>query len=58
MTPGFYDAVIFSTGAIKDADLDVPGIGLEGSFGGADSSRSTATRMSRGTGRWRPRKLR
>ena len=32
----FYDAVIFSTGAIKDADLDIPGIGLEGSFGGAD----------------------
>ena len=32
----FYDAVIFSTGAIKDADLDIPGIGLEGSYGGAD----------------------
>ncbi|MFJ4227527.1 FAD-dependent oxidoreductase [Paenarthrobacter nicotinovorans] len=32
----FYDAVIFSTGAIKDADLNIPGIGLEGSFGGAD----------------------
>jgi ferredoxin--NADP+ reductase len=32
----FYDAVIFSTGAIKDADLAIPGIGLEGSFGGAD----------------------
>ncbi|WP_427129588.1 FAD-dependent oxidoreductase [Pseudarthrobacter sp. S9] len=32
----FYDAVIFSTGAIKDAELDIPGIGLEGSFGGAD----------------------
>jgi len=32
----FYDAVIFSTGAIKDADLDIPGVGLEGSFGGAD----------------------
>jgi ferredoxin--NADP+ reductase len=31
-----YDAVIFATGAIKDADLDIPGIGLEGSFGGAD----------------------
>ena len=32
----FYDAVIFSTGAIKDADLDIPGIELEGSFGAAD----------------------
>ncbi|MHA7279319.1 FAD-dependent oxidoreductase [Arthrobacter sp. MDT2-2] len=32
----FYDAVIFATGAIRDADLDIPGIGLEGSFGGAD----------------------
>ncbi|WP_120520601.1 FAD-dependent oxidoreductase [Arthrobacter celericrescens] len=32
----FYDAVIFSTGAIKDADLNIPGIELEGSYGGAD----------------------
>ncbi|MHA7298238.1 FAD-dependent oxidoreductase [Pseudarthrobacter sp. MDT3-1] len=32
----FYDAVIFSTGAIKDADLAIPGIDLAGSFGGAD----------------------
>jgi len=32
----FYDAVIFSTGAIKDADLAIPGIELEGSYGGAD----------------------
>ncbi|KQR46396.1 FAD-dependent oxidoreductase [Frigoribacterium sp. CFBP 8754] len=31
-----YNAVIFSTGAIKDADLDVPGIDLEGSYGAAD----------------------
>ncbi|GER21525.1 pyridine nucleotide-disulfide oxidoreductase [Zafaria cholistanensis] len=31
-----YDAVIFATGAIRDADLDIPGIGLEGSFGAAD----------------------
>jgi ferredoxin--NADP+ reductase len=31
-----YDAVIFTTGAEKDRDLDVPGIGLPGSFGGAD----------------------
>ncbi|WP_320536280.1 FAD-dependent oxidoreductase [Pseudarthrobacter sp. IC2-21] len=32
----FYDAVIFSTGAINDADLPIPGIDLAGSFGGAD----------------------
>ena len=32
----FYDAVIFSTGAIRDAELDLPGIGLQGSFGAAD----------------------
>ena len=32
----FYDAVIFATGAIRDADLDVPGVELDGSFGGAD----------------------
>ncbi|HEV7166624.1 MAG TPA: FAD-dependent oxidoreductase [Micrococcaceae bacterium] len=32
----FYDAVIFATGAIKDADLNIPGVELEGSFGGAD----------------------
>ncbi|MGP9695448.1 FAD-dependent oxidoreductase [Brachybacterium sp. AOP25-B2-12] len=31
-----YDAVIFATGALKDADLDIPGIDLEGSFGAAD----------------------
>ena len=31
-----YNAVIFSTGAIKDADLDVPGVDLEGSHGAAD----------------------
>ncbi|WP_369045181.1 FAD-dependent oxidoreductase [Sinomonas sp. P10A9] len=31
-----YDAVVFATGAIKDADLNIPGIELEGSFGGAD----------------------
>ncbi|WP_309081182.1 FAD-dependent oxidoreductase [Zhihengliuella sp.] len=31
-----YDAVIFATGAIKDAPLDVPGVELEGSFGAAD----------------------
>ncbi|MCU6481788.1 FAD-dependent oxidoreductase [Arthrobacter sp. A2-55] len=32
----FYDAVIFATGALKDADLDIPGIELDGSYGGAD----------------------
>ncbi len=32
----FYDAVIFATGATKDAGLNVPGIELEGSYGGAD----------------------
>ncbi|GAA1123721.1 FAD-dependent oxidoreductase [Arthrobacter flavus] len=32
----FYDAVIFSTGAIRDADLDIPGVDLDGSFGGAE----------------------
>lgn len=32
----FYDAVIFSTGSIRDAALPVPGIDLENSFGAAD----------------------
>lgn len=32
----FYDAVIFSTGAIRDAELPIPGIDLPGSFGAAD----------------------
>lgn len=31
-----YNAVLFSTGAIKDAELDVPGIDLDGSYGAAD----------------------
>jgi ferredoxin--NADP+ reductase len=31
-----YNAVIFATGAIRDADLDVPGIDLPGSYGAAD----------------------
>jgi ferredoxin--NADP+ reductase len=31
-----YNAVIFSTGAIRDADLNIPGIELEGSHGAAD----------------------
>jgi ferredoxin--NADP+ reductase len=31
-----YHAVIFSTGAIKDQDLEIPGITLEGSFGAAE----------------------
>ncbi|MBF0722532.1 FAD-dependent oxidoreductase [Sanguibacter inulinus] len=32
----FYDAVIFSTGAITDAPLDIPGTELDGSYGAAD----------------------
>ena len=31
-----YDAIVFSTGAVRDAVLDVPGVELAGSFGGAD----------------------
>lgn len=31
-----YDAVIFSTGAAADRDLDIPGIDLPGSYGAAD----------------------
>ncbi len=31
-----YDAVIFATGAIKDVEMDIPGVELEGSFGAAD----------------------
>ena len=31
-----YNAVIFATGAVRDADLDIPGIDLPGSFGAAD----------------------
>jgi ferredoxin--NADP+ reductase len=31
-----YHAVIFATGAIKDAPLNIPGINLSGSFGAAD----------------------
>lgn len=31
-----YHAVIFATGAIKDAELNIPGIDLVGSFGAAD----------------------
>jgi ferredoxin--NADP+ reductase len=31
-----YNAVIFATGAIRDADLHVPGVELEGSYGAAD----------------------
>lgn len=31
-----YDAVVFATGAIKDADLPIPGIDLDGSYGAAD----------------------
>ena len=32
----FYDAVIFSTGASADRELNIPGIELEGSYGAAD----------------------
>ncbi|AJE44152.1 FAD-dependent oxidoreductase [Streptomyces nodosus] len=32
----FYDAVIFATGATADRALDIPGIGLDGSYGAAD----------------------
>src|SRR5690625_4298300 len=32
----FYDAVIFATGCVRDADLNIPGIELPGSFGAAD----------------------
>ncbi|WP_345800153.1 FAD-dependent oxidoreductase [Microbacterium sp. AZCO] len=31
-----YNAVIFATGAIRDADLDIPGIDAVGSYGAAD----------------------
>lgn len=31
-----YDAVILATGAIRDAALEIPGVGLPGSFGAAD----------------------
>jgi len=31
-----YNAVIFSTGAVRDAALDIPGIDLPGSYGAAD----------------------
>ena len=31
-----YNAVIFATGAIRDADLEIPGIDAEGSYGAAD----------------------
>ncbi len=31
-----YDAVVFTTGAEKDRDLDIPGIDKAGSFGGAE----------------------
>jgi ferredoxin--NADP+ reductase len=52
-----YDAVIFATGAIKDADLNIPGIELEGSLAGPTlSPGTTATRTCPATGRWRPRK--
>ncbi len=32
----YYDAIVFTTGAEKDRDLDIPGVDLPGSYGGAD----------------------
>ncbi|MFB7589887.1 FAD-dependent oxidoreductase [Streptomyces sp. NPDC056169] len=32
----FYDAVIFSTGAMADRELKIPGVELDGSYGAAD----------------------
>ncbi|AWT47025.1 MULTISPECIES: FAD-dependent oxidoreductase [Streptomyces] len=32
----FYDAVIFSTGAMADRELRIPGVDLDGSYGAAD----------------------
>lgn len=32
----FYDAIIFSTGATGDRDLDIPGANLEGSYGAGE----------------------
>nr|WP_202107341.1 FAD-dependent oxidoreductase [Agromyces seonyuensis] len=31
-----YNAVIFATGGVRDADLNIPGIDLDGSYGAAD----------------------
>jgi ferredoxin--NADP+ reductase len=31
-----YNAVIFATGAVRDADLNIPGIDLDGSYGAAE----------------------
>lgn len=31
-----YDAIVFATGAIRDARLDIPGVDLPGSYGAAD----------------------
>ncbi|MDI3417676.1 FAD-dependent oxidoreductase [Streptomyces luteolus] len=33
---GFYDAVVFSTGAMADRELRIPGVELDGSLGAAD----------------------
>ncbi|GIG61714.1 pyridine nucleotide-disulfide oxidoreductase [Longispora fulva] len=32
----FYDATVFATGATADRALDIPGVGLDGSYGAAD----------------------
>jgi ferredoxin--NADP+ reductase len=31
-----YDLIVLATGALRDADLELPGVGLPGSFGAAD----------------------
>lgn len=31
-----YHAVIFATGAVRDTELDIPGVGLDGSYGAAE----------------------
>lgn len=51
----FYDAVIFATGAIRDADLDIPGWNSTAPSAGRTSSPgTTATPTSAASGRWRP----
>lgn len=47
-----YDAVIFATGAIDDAALNIPGIDLDGSYGaGTSSPGMTVTRTTPVSGR-------
>ena len=50
----FYDAVIFSTGSIRDAELSIPGVDLNGSYGAADFvSWYDGHRTCRARGPWR-----